>query len=356
MPMRMTSSRVRLFVFDAATVFRRLQRLYCASAAAALGGGDAVLLAFRNSLVAVLAQLSLFPGLQKGLLASLLDCVAESGSFDGLESAFLTLLNAAAAAADRRSYQAGLTLWTRLGTTRAVAFPDPDPILFYNAVTKKLSFLTLDALARLRPGGPFFNFFRNPHRLAGAIEAFGFAKIPNPFVTETVPPPLHAITQEPPTPSLARKQEAIVHCARAHGAALIAAAVKGGFEPASCRVVGMVLFVVDSPIADGIEMSRCLNDLVAPIDVRGEPIALGGDGEWLVLDSDGQLLVTVARSTGENERREPEHAPEPDPGRRPQGQPGGDRPEAEPAPRKSVPRRGPGFAPGVKIKVPARKV
>ena len=108
----------------------------------------------------MLGQIEVTPQILPTLFPALLQTAQTTGSFDGLESVFLTLLNAAEASGNQPYVTAAIHDWRKIG--KATSVPSAanvssyDPVLFYNVTDRTLTLLSFDALAQLRPGGSNF--------------------------------------------------------------------------------------------------------------------------------------------------------------------------------------------------------
>src|SRR5437868_3757988 len=95
MPPILLSRRARVFIGPASGGWAWLGSVYATGKTEKRPVERARRAMFCNASLAVLGQVEVFPQLRSRLFASLLEHVGTSHSLDGLESAFLTLLNAA---------------------------------------------------------------------------------------------------------------------------------------------------------------------------------------------------------------------------------------------------------------------
>jgi hypothetical protein len=105
---------------------------------------------YRNSVAMTLAKAILEPHNIVKMTDQLFDHIAAEKRVDGLESLFLTFMNWCSQAKNEELFIRGLRLWGQYGEPRVHG---AGPIFFYNFLNYEMSFFSIDATKRLRPGG-----------------------------------------------------------------------------------------------------------------------------------------------------------------------------------------------------------
>jgi uncharacterized membrane protein YgcG len=256
MTVQATSDKAKLFLLDADTALRRLQRLYVAKDARGARQVNDFHLNYRNALLTLLGQIALFPDVHSSLHSSLLRVAREEGSLEGLEPVLLTLLNAAGASSDHQRFQEALSLWTDIGAKTSTSLPSPNSnsILFYNVTNKAMTVLTLDGLDSIRPGGAQFQTLKSPSALGRYIERYvGSVIISNVFGGQN---PFDALPND-----VKDDIKGIQDTATTVAAALTTALALGLISGLVGPIVVAVIFVANA-IVDGIQdANQVANDL-----------------------------------------------------------------------------------------------
>jgi hypothetical protein len=131
-------SRRIMWFYPAPIGWARMQRLHAAGTSE-----------YRSALAAALGQIvASHPDLHAALFRTMLSHIAFSGTIDGLESLYLTLLHSAAFHGHGALYKVGLGAWTAYGPPR-VTGGDLGFTLFYNVATTTFTILSQHQMAGL---------------------------------------------------------------------------------------------------------------------------------------------------------------------------------------------------------------
>jgi uncharacterized membrane protein YgcG len=243
---------------------------------------------YRNVLLSLFNRIGAERESRPVLLRGLLQHVRETESFDGLESIFLTLANAAELEGQHEVFESGINLWCQFGRAPWVA--GAGPLVFFDVADGAITFFSAEVAASLRPGAAYASVIEGKHHLGRRLAELGLFRIEQSFD----PASGGRVVMGPRAKSVseARRHRTRVAAARAVHDARVVGSVLGSLRgasevgPPTLTRPGELTFMMAAVIQLTPHENRTMRDTLS-LQLLRDTVPI--DDSWTILNSDGSV-------------------------------------------------------------------
>jgi hypothetical protein len=187
-----TYRQVRILTLPMNRQWRRLQAIYARQEDDSDTRTRARRCVYRNALISTMGQAQLQASSRGLMLESLLECVDDTKSFDGLESPFLSLMSAAFLMQRRELFETGIELWKQHHSPKAAGTA---PVRLYDFEARTVTYFQPETYRSLFPDSRNSDVLAWDPELAGNLTRLGAFTIGKAFDPTPGPPVMHTMSE-----------------------------------------------------------------------------------------------------------------------------------------------------------------